>query len=130
MRRKDGTLFVADVGWWRVRDKARKHDFNDRSEVPFLLSAWAKSVGLPKKVQDALAFDFSYRTRRLLEHLGYIAEDPEGAELFAVLLAQDELPEMKAAIEARTDLGFPVPPKAVKALRKAEKVVDSLDLEA
>jgi len=130
MRRKDGTLFVADVGWWRVRDKARKHDFNDRSEVPFLLSAWAKSVGLPKKVQDALAFDFSYRTRNLLQHIKYITKNPKNTELFAVLLAQDKIPEMKAAIETRTDLGFPVPATAVKALRKAEKVVDSLDLEA
>ena len=128
MRRKDGTLFVADVGWWRVRKKARKHDFMDRSDVPGLLSGWAKSVGLPKKVRDALAFDFSYRIRHLLDLIENVADAEDEDDLFVTLLVQDEIPEMRAAIENRIALDLPVPAQASKALRSAEKAVARLGI--
>jgi hypothetical protein len=130
MRRKDGTLFVADVGWWRARKKARKHNYEDRSDVPGLLSHWTKSVGLPKKVQDALDFDFNYKIGRVYALMEDMKDAEDEDDLFVALLAEDEVPELQAAIDARTALGFPVPAAAPKTLKDARAALAAFGVSA
>lgn len=130
MRRKDGSLFVADVGWWRARKKARKHNYEDRSDVPGLLSHWAKSVGLPVEVQKALNIDFNYKIGRVYALMEDMKDAEDEDDLFVALLAEDEVPELQAAIDARTAIGFPVPVAAPKALRAARTALAGFGVSA
>ena len=130
MRRKDGSLFVADVGWWRARKKARKHNYEDRSDVPGLLSYWAKGVGLPTNIQKALNIDFNYKIGRVYALMEDMKDAEDEDDLFVVLLAEDEVPELQAASDARTDLGFPVPAAAAKALKDARAALAAFGVSA
>ena len=130
MRRKDGTLFVADVGWWRVRKKARKHNYEDRSDVPGLLSHWAKSVGLPTNIQKALDIDFNYKIGRVYALMEDMKDAEDEDDLFVVLLAEDEVPEMQAVVDARTALGLPVPSAATKAIKDARAALAAFGVSA
>ena len=121
MRRKDGSLFVADVGWWRARKQAREHNFMDRSDVPDLLVRWAGMVGLPDAVKAALRTDFRYATRRLLKAVAS-AEKVRKDDVFMDLLVEDAIPEMEERIEKRRAVDLPVPPEAIQALQAAYEV--------
>ena len=128
MRRKDGTLFVADVGWWRVRKKARKHGVYDSSEVPSLLSRWAKSVGLPARVQIALSFDLLRQENSLADLIVELEETTDPDDVIALLMAEDYGPDLANPIAERLDLGLPVSNAALSILNRIQMSLDRLGL--
>jgi hypothetical protein len=55
MRRPDGSIYIADVGFWRKRKRARKPGWEDRSDVGSLLSGWVHKGGGDKALAQALS---------------------------------------------------------------------------
>ena len=55
MRRPDGSIYIADVGFWQKRKRARKPGWRDKSEVGTLLSGWVHKGGGDKALAWALS---------------------------------------------------------------------------
>lgn len=120
LRRPDGSLFVADVGWWRVERPGPKGPL-DQSEIRDLVTNWAESMGFSTNVIDALKenLDLQVRqTNRVLDSL-----PPSLPDVAFDLLAEDLGPALLGPITARRSVGLAAPPSAEAALGRVEALL-------
>ena len=120
LRRENGSLFVADVGWWRVRDQKRQHDWSDHSDVPALLSRWAKAAGLPENVWKILGEDLKQKAHSISNVLAETATSTDPNDVYFDWLADDLGPELARPIAERGEVGLPVPDDAWALLAQIE----------
>ena len=126
MRRQDESLFVADVGFWRVRGKTRQHGVYDSSEIPDLLSRWARDQGLSKEMQSALSTDFVRYTSgitSLVTELGESDPSDDANDVLAGMLAEDYAASLVDKADTRLSLGLPVPTDVLELIDRIEKVL-------
>ena len=121
MRRKDGTLFVADVGWWRVRQKPRS-GWAGASLLPDLLGRWAVSAGLPKTTKKGLAINFAAKMDYLLGEIAILEteEHPDDYENWG----EDLGPELAGQIAQRIESGLAVPDDVIDLLIRVERALE------
>ena len=121
MRRKDGTLFVADVGWWRVRQEPRS-GWAGASLLPDLLGRWAVSAGLPKTTKKGLAINFAAKMDYLLGEIAILEteEHPDDYENWG----EDLGPELAGQIAQRIESGLAVPDDVIDLLIRVERALE------
>ena len=123
MRRKDGSLFVADVGFWRKRKKPRTASgWDSHTDVPDLLSQWARSVDLPESVRTALYDGGSFYSQEpysKYENTLFLFEMKGPTDLGVKFLKKD-IVKLKNLIEARRSLGLFVPSDADAMVSRME----------
>jgi len=120
LRRPDGSLFVADVGWWRLARPGPK-DALDQSEIRNLIINWAEAMGFAIEVIDALKENLDFQVRsvnRVLDSL-----PPSLPDVAFDLLSEDLGPSLLGPMVARKSVGLAVPPSAEAALGRVEALL-------
>ena len=130
LRRGDGTVFVGDVGFWRARDKPRKHDHMDSSDIPMLMSKWAYKEGMGKEFEDALGSNFHSSAFKDIDFWIEELEKAAGTDDLVVELFTEDLgPEWIAQMSGREKLGLYIRPEVRDAMDRMVKKLDELGME-
>lgn len=135
LRRPGGSLFVADVGWWRKRAKPRGSSWMDGGDVPDLLYRWARRE-IGEAVAGALSAGRTFYGTGPKTALAYVAEDLAAYALPAdweslVVTLETQLPHVREAVRLRDEVGLPVPPEARDLVARATPIhEEALRLEA
>lgn len=122
-RRQDGSLFVADVGWWRPRPRPRSSSPMDSSDLPSLLSRLARTLGHGEDTQKALSAVSSIPDEDLMTMLREVV-DPE--DVIVELFREDYMPYMVESAERRRAVGLPVPKKLSQSISAIQEQLDRL----
>lgn len=122
-RRQDGSLFVADVGWWRPRPGPRGSSPMEGSALPGLLARLAFSLGHDQDMQRALSAVASIPDEDFMGMLrGVIDPDDVIAEIFR----EDTLPDMVESAALRRAVGLPVPERLSRSIGAVQQQLDRL----
>lgn len=122
-RRQDGSLFVADVGWWRPRPGPRRSSPMDSSDLPLLLSRLARTLRHGEDVQRAMSAVASIPDEDFMGMLrGTIDPDDVIAEIFR----EDTLPDMVESAALRRAVGLPVPERLSRSIDVIRQELDRL----
>jgi hypothetical protein len=130
LRRKDGTVFVGDVGFWRARSEPRKHDHMDSSDIPLLMSKWAYKEGMGKEFKDALGSNFHSSAFKDIDFWLDELEKAIGTDDPVVELFTEDLgPEWISQMSGRKKLGLYIRPEVRDAMDRMVKKLDELGME-
>ena len=122
-RRPDGSLFVADVGWWRPRPRPRGPSPMESSELPSLLGRLAIDLGHDRDVQRALSSISSIPDGELMDMLR-AAVDPD--DIIVELSREDYMPYMVESAALRRAVGLPVPERLARSIDAIQQQLDRL----
>lgn len=122
-RRPDGSLFVADVGWWRPRLRPRSSSPMDASELPMLLGHLAANLGHGQDVREALWSSAQIPDDGLIDMLRAVV-DPD--DVIVELFREDFMPDMVKSVERRRRLGLPIPLRLLHATEAIQRQLDRL----
>jgi hypothetical protein len=122
-RRQDGSLFVADVGWWRPRLRPRGSSPMDASDLPSLLYYLARTLGHNEDTQRALSATSSIPDEEFIDMLRGVV-DPD--DVIVELFREDYMPDMVESAERRRAVGLPVPDRLARAISAIQQQLDRL----
>ena len=122
-RRLDGSLFVADVGWWRPRLRPRGSSPMDASDLPSLLGRLAVDLGHDREVQRALSSTSSIPDGGLM---GMLRAEVDPDDVIVELFREDYMPYMVESAELRRKVGLPVPANLSRAIEAIQQQLDRL----
>lgn len=104
MRRKDGSVFVADVGIWKAPPQGDPPSFmRSESDADLELNRWARS----KSIELPLGFEFLPQLRRLERRVAESAEQQDlKSQRLREMMIQRPRRQLVAARQARRKLGL------------------------
>jgi hypothetical protein len=131
MRRKDGSLFIADVGFWRKRKKTRpERGWDSYTDTPTLLSIWATSNDLPDSLVKVLYKGDKFfkpdlgGLRDKIEFYALMAADGEGIPLLIASATRD-LDRFADEMAIRQQYGLYVPAHAADLVQRLRQQISS-----
>jgi hypothetical protein len=122
-RRQDGSLFVADVGWWRPRPGPRGSSPMDSSDLPSLLSRLARTLRHGEDVQRAMSAVVSIPDE---DFMGMLRRTIDPDDVIAEIFREDTLPDMVESAALRRAVGLPVPERLSRSIDVIRQELDRL----
>jgi hypothetical protein len=122
-RRQDGSLFVADVGWWRPRPGPRGSFPMSGSSLPELLARLALSLGHDQDTQRAFSAVSSIPDE---DFMAMLREATDLSDPIVEIFREDTMPYMIESVERRRAVGLPVPAKLSRSIDVIQQQLDRL----